>query len=346
MQTPSVREGVTLQINLAPSDLLHAVHTLPHQLRQWGSQVDEVVFSVESHRSEGRYGKEWERRERLADMLQTVCKREPAARVSQVDYGGDEAEAISARFFGGAPVPPKSHTGAPFYAYFHGLAAARFEHVLHMDSDMLFGGGSQAWVADAMALLEERRDVLFVSPLSGPPTHDGEIPARVLERNERWGGVFYGREEAPVLAHSYGDVSTRVFLVDVQRLESIAPLRLRRPGVGGRFGRPSGSPTTIREKLYKRLRRLPQPASCEDTLSGAMRAARLVRLDYLGREPGMWTLHPVGHSESFYRELPHLIERVERGDIPDAQRGDYDMNDSFLEGQSAHADVERPSLWR
>jgi hypothetical protein len=334
-----VREGVTLQINLAPADLPHAGETLVHQLRQWGGQVQEVVFSVESHRSEGRYGSDWERREPLHELLEGICEQHPGARVSTVDYSDETREAIAREFFGGKAVPLKSHTGAPFYSYFHGLVSARFDHVLHLDSDMLFGGGSQTWIAEAKALLAERDDVLFCSPLSGPPTPDGEIPGHVLDRAERWGGIFHGRETGPLLTHRFGDVSTRVFLVDRAQLAALGPLRLRRPGLGGALGRKSASPTSVRKLVRARLRGTPQPASAEDTLSGAMRAARQVRVDYLGREPGMWSLHPVSHSEDFYRELPRVIELVEGGDVPAGQLGDYNINDSLLAGQSAPSDV-------
>ena len=45
--------GITLQVNLAPSDLPHAIHTIPHQLRRWRAQVDEVLLTVDLRRSTG-----------------------------------------------------------------------------------------------------------------------------------------------------------------------------------------------------------------------------------------------------------------------------------------------------
>jgi hypothetical protein len=341
-----VREGVTLQINLAPGDFSYALHTVPHQLRQWEQQVQEVVFSLESHQSEGRYGREWENRDSLREFLDALCAGRPKARISVVDYSAAARGAVSAAFFGGRAAPLKSHRGAPFYAYFHGLLSARFNHVLHMDSDMLFGGGSQSWLDEARALLAGRPEVLFCSPFAGPPAPDGEIPDRVHARMVRWGGVIHGREPGAVLAYRFGDVSTRVFLVDRSRLRSeLAPLRPSHPGLGGRLGRKGASQTNVRRLLRARLRRLPHHGSAEGTLSQAMREAKLVRVDYLGRDPGMWSLHPVAHTEDLLRELPHILERVESGNIPEGQLGDYDINDSMLEGQSIHADAKNPSLW-
>ena len=41
-------EPITLQVSLAPPDLRLARETLPHQLRCWAGQVDEVLFTVGS----------------------------------------------------------------------------------------------------------------------------------------------------------------------------------------------------------------------------------------------------------------------------------------------------------
>jgi hypothetical protein len=65
-------------------------------------------------------------------------------------------------------------------------------------------------------------------------------------------------------------------------------------------------------------------------LSRVMSARGMLRVDFLGRPPGMWSLHPPVHSEAFYRLLPDLIRRIETGDIPNGQRGDYDLNDSMV----------------
>src|SRR5258708_3765673 len=47
--------GTTLQINLAPTDLPHLIHILPHQIRQLGAQVDEILLTLDMHQSSGRF---------------------------------------------------------------------------------------------------------------------------------------------------------------------------------------------------------------------------------------------------------------------------------------------------
>ena len=51
--------------------------------------------------------------------------------------------------------------------------------------------------------------------------------------------------------------------------------------------------------------------------------------------PGFWSLHPPYRSETFYARLPQLIHAVETGDVPEGQRGHYDLNDSMIDWTSA-----------
>jgi hypothetical protein len=39
---------------------------------------------------------------------------------------------------------------------------------------------------------------------------------------------------------------------------------------------------------------------------------------------------PALRSEAFYGALPEVIRRVEAGEIPAGQRGDYDLNDALV----------------
>jgi hypothetical protein len=144
---------VTLEITVAPVDLRHAIHILPHHLRQWAGQVDDVQFTLDLHTSRGRFGEAaHERRAPFEALLAELCAAYTNAHVRVVDYSPESVAAVSDRFFGGRPVPPKNHWGSPFYSYFYGWHSARNDYVFHMDSDLLFGGGSQTWAAEAVGL--------------------------------------------------------------------------------------------------------------------------------------------------------------------------------------------------
>ncbi|HEX9529721.1 MAG TPA: hypothetical protein VF954_01190 [Acidimicrobiales bacterium] len=299
----SVAGRVTLQVNLAPADLPHARLLLGHQLRQLGGQVDEILLVVDRERGAGRFADGWdEGRPLLDELLATAARGDARIRVQAVDYGADAAAAISRRFLRGRPAPRKDFRGGPFYSYLYGLHACATDLVLHIDSDMLFGGGSQTWVRDATAVLEGDARVVAASPLPGPPSPSGRL---LSQRAERY-------PEAGKDAYRFDKLSTRVFLASISRLErTILPI-----------GSTAAAP---RRRLEARLRGSEGAGLPEDLLSRAMCRGGFRRVDLLGPGPGLWSLHPRYRPPAFYAALPELIERVERGDVPDGQRGRHDI---------------------
>jgi len=316
---------VTLQINVAPTDLPHAIHTLPHQLRQWGNQVDEIVFTFDLHRTArgGRFAEGWEeRRAPMQQLLEDLCREYPAARIAEVDYAPESVKEVAGAFVSGSFLPAKDTKGAPFYPYLHGLYAARNDLVFHLDSDVMFGGSSQTWIAEGCALLAGNQDILACSPLPGPPTADGQL------RTQKALPFEYGS-----LAFRFSNVSTRLFFIDRARLrERVLPLRLT-------------GPLRSVSRIKARLHRNPPYRAAELAISDAMCAAGLYRVDFLGAPPGMWSLHPPYRSPEFYRELPRLLERIESGAVPDAQRGDYDINKSMFDWSSAARRARLRRIW-
>ena len=193
-----------------------------------------------------------------------------------------------------------------------------------MDSDMLFGGGSQTWVQEAMDLFDAREDVLFASPLPGPPRSDNALCDQPLAR------PLSDRPHA----YAFNGVSTRVFLLDRGRLaKRVGPLQLR-------------PPLLLRSRLKARLRGNPSVAMPEQLLSTALNDRGLVRIDFLGESPGMWSLHPPFRSRGFYDALPALVAAVESGQIPDEQRGHYDFVDDFFDFSDVRAQLRRSPLRR
>jgi hypothetical protein len=289
---------------LAPTDLPHAEHILPHQLRQWGDQVGEILMTVDLHRSRGRFAEDWEQRlPGLRRLIADCCARYSHARTIDVSYDGDAKSSIERSFFRGEKIPAKDYRGGPFYSYFYALHAARFDRVLHFDSDMLFGGGSKTWLGEAMDILDARPDVLACNPLPGAPTSDGSLRSQLLER-EAIDGVAY---RSPAL-------STRLFLMDRQRLPRLQVER-----------------QTGRRSWGARLDGNPPFDTPEGIISAAMARSGLIRIDFLGRAPGMWSVHPPYRSATFYRKLPTLIQDVESDQVPEAQRGWHDIEDCMVD---------------
>lgn len=316
-----------LQINLHPLDVRHAVHTLPHQLDVWGDQVDRIVFTVDTRQSKsGRYsGQAYEEsRGRLFALLEAIALKSPKAEISEVDYSPAALKAVRQRYFSTSSVyPEKAFDGGPFHAYFHGLLKADADYVVHMDSDMLFGGGSQVWLDEAIGWLKTTPDALFAGPLPGPPRADGTL-ADLHDGFPGLSGIRPpARLDAAYPAYRFHTVSTRIFVLDQNRFAaSIGALDLVRPNLKRR----------IRARVF---RQSPLTMPAEEIISAAMLRKGLSRIDFLGSGAGLYSLHPPYRTETFYRELPHLIARIVAGTIPDAQRGEYDVNSSMFDWTEA-----------
>ncbi len=316
---------VTLQINVAPTDLPHAVHTLPHQLRRFAGQVQEILFTYDLHRTDrgGRFAEGWEeRRGPMDELLKRLCADHPAARVEQVDYDAGRMRELARELFGpAAEMPVKDTKGAPFYPYFQGLFAARNEYVLHLDSDMMFGGGSQSWVGEACELLQTNAEVLACNPLAGPPLVEGPRAGPA----SAYGGVAG--------AVRLETMNTRLYLIDRARMrERVLPMELL-------------GPIRMISRAKARLHGNPPFGAAELVIGEAMRRAGMCRVDFPGEAPGMWSLHPPYRSSEFYRELPRLIGQVESGRIPEAQRGDYELGDAMLDWTRARRRARIRRIW-
>jgi hypothetical protein len=119
-------------------------------------------------------------------------------------------------------------------------------------------------------------------------------------------------------------MSTRSFLIDLERFHTrVGALRIE----------PTDPP--------RWSGRSPGPAPLEISLSRALRDHDLARIDLLGTDPGMWVLHPPYRTEGFLRDMPEIIGRIESGDVPDAQRGDFDLNDSMVDWSRARRRIRR-----
>ncbi len=173
-----------------------------------------------------------ENRRKLFAHLEEIAGRNPKISILEVDYSRGALEAVRRRYFPTTPAyPEKAFDGGPFHAYFYGLMKADAAYVVHMDSDMLFGGASQTWLEEAIGWLKTTSDALFAGPLPGPPTVDGNLP----DLHRSLPGVLAIRAPerlaAAYPAYRFQSVSTRIFVLDCQRFESAAnPLELVRPG--------------------------------------------------------------------------------------------------------------------
>jgi hypothetical protein len=309
--------NATLQVTLAPLDVRFARHTLGHLVRRWGSQVDEVLLTVDERESPFRARTERADVQRArADLDAVVAELEhPGLRVVAVDRSR-AARRRTAERFGARRLPESDFRGRPYYAYLFGLAEARNPYVLHVDSDMMFGGGSTTWVAEAIEWFARDETLVVCGPLPGPPTPDGSLQ----------GQEGYPYKIVGDAAYRFDSLSSRVFLADMGRLEA------RLGTLGGK------RIPTLRSVVGSTLRRQVNWMTLEERVSLAMRQTGSGRLDFLGTAPGMWSVHPIARTEAFYEHLGSLIALLEAGAAPTAaQLGHYDLHESMIDLAAARS---------
>ena len=298
-----------MQVIMTPADLPDVRLLLPHQLRTWGAQVDEVLCLVDVPPRSERDGRARPSVEDVWQYLEDQRRIYPHLAWRQVDYSPEAVRRVEQTFCGGRRVPIQDYRSRPIYAYLHLLLATEHDLVFHIDCDMMFGGGSQTWIAEGVALLDRRPDVVACRPHPGPPRPDG----RLLSQRRR-----PLPEPGAPLAYRFPSFTYRTFLLDRRAfVERLGPMRSEWPPW------PSAVRTLVR-------RRWPH-ALLEQSIESAMRRHDQWRLDFLGVAPGMWSLHPRYRTARYRRVLPELIRMVEAGVVPDAQRGEYDLTDAMLE---------------
>jgi hypothetical protein len=302
--------NATLQVTLAPLDVRFARHTLGHLLRVWGPQVSEVLLVVDRRESAFRARSERDDVARAAAELEEVIAglEHPGLRTVAVDRSA-AARRRTAERFGARRLPESDFRGRPYYTYLFGLAEAREPLVLHVDSDMMFGGGSPTWLEEARAWLARDETIVACNPLPGPPTPDGS-----LRGQEGYPYTMVGER-----AYRFANLSSRVFAADLERL------RTRLGSLGGR------RIPTLRSVVGSALRRQQNWMALEDRITLAMQAAGAARVDFLGTGAGMWSLHPNVRPDAYYEALPALIALLEAGGAPTAdQLGHYDLQPSMI----------------
>ena len=328
------RPTVCAQLNVHPNDIGYVPVLLPHQVRAWAPQVERIHVTLDTHGAVAGHYKAVDMEAKLARMRETlaaIAADEPKLVIDEVDPSPEARARVARQWFGRDDMPLKAWNGSPIYAYLFGMSATGADQVVHFDGDMLFGGGSTDWVAEALDVLHEEDDCAFVSPLSGPPHPDGEL----IGQGEHWKDTRFGPIEGRERAYRFNTVSTRIFLTSITLLKERlgGPVPMRAPG--------------LKEWLFAALLENPRETiELERMLAEAMAASGLCRIDMLGSAPGMWTLHPPYRSDEFYARLPELVHRVETGDLPEGQLGRYDLGAPLIDWSEVARQKSRANRWK
>jgi hypothetical protein len=145
---------------------------------------------------------------------------------------------------------------------------------------------------------------------------------------QRFGSVPVLEDEAH-RTYRLRHVSSRIFVADIDRLRAVGPVPIL-----------DAPPWTFGSDLAT-TPYLP----AEISLLGLMHQRGLVRLDHLGTGSGMWFVHPAQRGPAFVSNLPNLIDALEHDDVPERQRGHFELSDEWLDavGPSRYS-RPRPAL--
>ncbi|MEM8524065.1 MAG: hypothetical protein AAGG68_05465 [Bacteroidota bacterium] len=307
---------VSLQINIAPVDYPAIVHTLPHQLSILGNQCNEIclTFDTRMNKNSKRFSSaQWQENKLQTEQFVAQLEGEfPHLVFKKVDYSEEMRRTLSEFFYGSARkrMPDKDFRGGPFYSYYYGWYATQNDYVLHLDADILLGGGSQTWVAEALEYLKADSNLLYTSPLLGPPLYKGEMPKL---KKKTYNPI--GRYPKAGHAYLYKDFSTRIFLLNKQHLKGVCPLQH----------------PNLDHHIKALFRGLPPYRFPEGSLSDVMKNQQLLRLDFLGELPGLWSHHPGFTGERYTSQLAKIVKAVEEERFPEFMRGRQDIIEPYFQ---------------
>lgn len=291
----------SLSILVARTDIPFMMQTIPHLVKSCQFDFLERILFVETAPLSGVFRNRpgVGTLEELRDCCERLLKTGVVDRVVDIDYSEATRKQIYKKHFGQDVQFTHDYRGASVFGFIYSLEATQGDYILHFDSDMLLHQqASHNWITEGIALLKSCPDVMFVSPLSGSPSQDGSLKQR---------GITYQRD--PRGFYAFKAFTSRKFLVDRRRLEQMLPIRpdwvsWKRKAISAVTGK---SALNVWEIM----------------MSSALQASDYLRAD-LG-SPSAWTLHTPDHGTAFVQALPQVIKRIEDGDYPSGQAGDYDL---------------------
>ncbi|MGG6263567.1 hypothetical protein ACQ4M3_16340 [Leptolyngbya sp. AN03gr2] len=291
----------SLSITVARTDIPFMMQTIPHLVRSCQFEFVERVLFLETaplsslFRHRPGIGSFEDLRDRANQLLQMGI----IDRIVEIDYSMSIRKPLYQKYFGRLLRETHNHRGAPIYGYMFSLEQVKGDYVLHFDSDMLLHQEPQfSWIQEAVNVFEQDPSIVFVSPLSGPPTPDGSLKQR---------GVEYQHD--PRGFYRFKDFTSRKFLVDRRRLAQLLPLK----------------PEWLswKRRLLSYYTKKSALQNFEIMVSNRMKETEYIRADLSSSQA--WTVHPADHGAAFIQALPQIIQRVEAGRYPSEQVGDYDL---------------------
>ena len=291
----------SLSIMVARTDIPFMMDTIPHLVKMCRFNFLERVLFIDTAPLSGKY----KNRPGIGTMqqLRKCCNRllelGIVDRVADIDYSKHYQQKCYQKYFGRVLGHTHNYRGYPIFGSIFSLEFLKGDYVAHFDSDMLlYQQPNYNWIQTGIDLIESQADIMFVAPLSGPPSSNGHLKQRRVAYTHDPRG-FYGFKE----------FTSRKFLVNRKRLEQLAPVQ----------------PIWLswKQRLASLFTGKSALQNWEIMISNRLRKTHYLRADL--KTSNAWTLHTPDHGSAFIQALPEVIEKVESGDYPPEQAGDYDL---------------------
>lgn len=306
------KHKISLQINVSAADLEICKRLLHRQISFWYEELDEIVISIESKKSFGKFAKDFDKNKNaLIALIEQYKTSYSKLRYHFIDYSPERHSVLAGLFFDTPSMPEKDYRGAAFYSYLDGLAHCRNKYIIHIDSDMLIGGAPNSWLQDAADLLNSDKTYLIVNPLAGPPAADFDIKQKYLRKTGKYKFLF-------------DQMSTRVFLIDMEKLAA-NKMSLKKV------------PFTLRYIKWALENDFKWGyMALEDLFSLMMKKKGLYRVDTLGKNESStaFSLHPIVKPDHYIKAIPELLKKIDTDEFPESQRGYYDIHNDFFNFQT------------
>lgn len=296
---------------VARTDVSFMMHTIPHLIRTCDFPFEQRVLVVDTAPLTGdKVG-----RPGIGTLAQLRANCEKLRQmglidlVIDMDYSPASQRRIYRQHFGAVPRPTHDYKGYPILGNLFSLEAVPGDYLVHFDSDMLlYQKPGYSWIKAGIEMMQRCPEVMFVRPLSGPPTRDGSLVQQFPYQIDPRG--FY----------SFKFFGSRCYLMQRQRLEQLLPISL----VWTRYKHQwvERLPARLLTWLHA-LSGRGALHSWEEMVSRQMAHTRYVRATMAA--PQAWTVHPIVRGPQFIEALPQLIQRIERGSYPAEQAGHYDL---------------------
>lgn len=292
-----------LSVMVARTDCLFIEQTIPHLVRACNFPFTEKVAFIDTaplgKRFAGRFGigTDTELRQSVARLIEDGH----LDRAVDISYNKDLRGSLYRKTFGRDYWEAQDVRGYPMVGLAQSFDKVSGDYILHLDIDLLCHNSAEtSWIYEGIRTLEDHDDLIFVAPLSGPPTNDGQL----------YQGATNYHHDVERGLYLFHDVTSRKLLFKRESYDALLPMKALW--------------TSPRRRLMSQFTRRSEMYPWEVIVSKRLRETSRFRADLPGNQG--WIMHTPDHGPQFIENLPELISRVEAGDLPDAQRGHYDLD--------------------